>query len=1271
MNPTPDSSPLDDPALADAQHPWLGLWSYTEAQRDWFRGRGGETEELLTLVRREPLTVLFGVSGLGKTSLLRAGLFPRLRERDAFPIWEMDGLPVYVRLDHGSSDLPAGDQILAALRREAQSIGAEVPEPLPGESLWEYFHRRAPDGTGFEAWSAGNRPLAPVLVLDQFEEMFTLGFGHLETGGEGAGRRERLHAFVADLACLVENRAPDAFRERLESDPAVAARYSFDPAPVRVVLSLREDFVADLEGLRPLIRLVATSRLRLLPLSGGQAREVIEQNGAGLIEPGVAEPLVRFVAARQRTWESAAVVAAGEDAAAAPLADLRVDPALLSVMLRELNNRRIEGGHGRITESLLHAAEQDILEQFFDRAFAGLPGAAILRHFVEDCLITATGWRNSCALDDALNREGMEPGGLDALVDRRILRYEDRLGHRHVELAHDVLAPLVRARRDDRQAREAREAAEAREREARERLAQRQALIDQARRNEGIGLLFRAEIAEERGRRYPETLFHAARAIGFAGVGRESGGEEAGEEDRFPILLHPERDARHHQLARRWIAERPSYLPVWRSAGAGSAVTGLAWSPFGQVLGASFADGAVRIWDLAGDQDVFLCQPGGAALRALVLSPDGGLWVAGGADGRIRRWDAGSNAELEPLAGHAAAVTSVAFSPDGRWLASAAQDGSVRLSNVAEGAPGLDLPGRSSPCRAVAFSPENAALACAWADGAITVWEVSTGAERFALEEPGAVFLGLAFRPDGRLLAAATDDGSVRLWDAAGGERRHVLSGASVARDRAAPSDLSDASVAFRPDGTLLASASASGATRLWSLGENRDPKVLATLAGGPAQAFAPDGLLLAEGMADGTVRLWDVSGQTAAADQGPDLCGYFRDGWYRFDEDQEVLWHTGPEAPATAFFLPNLRPASLAGIWRDPALDDPRRWGRVFERLLAARDWAGALLLVEQLRASGNGSAEAARLATALASEARQAQSAYAWNLARWRLEQLRRLGGDLPAEVEAGIRRVEADMISPEAPRNFTNAEGMDLIWCPPGRFLMGSPKSEKDRNAGETRHEVTLTRGFWLARTQVTQELWQNIMGNNPSYHSSSGLQAPVEQVSWNEALAFCGKLTARERAKGALPEGWEYSLPTEAQWEYACRAGSTKTYCFGDKEEKLGDYAWYSFNSGGKTHPVGQKKPNAWGLYDMHGNVWEWCLDWYSDNPKGAVTDPTGAPSGSSRVYRGGGWGSDAWSCRSAYRNGGNPGSRNDGQGFRAAVVPIPSSPGRQEANGANE
>ncbi|MCY2930141.1 MAG: formylglycine-generating enzyme family protein [Planctomycetota bacterium] len=221
------------------------------------------------------------------------------------------------------------------------------------------------------------------------------------------------------------------------------------------------------------------------------------------------------------------------------------------------------------------------------------------------------------------------------------------------------------------------------------------------------------------------------------------------------------------------------------------------------------------------------------------------------------------------------------------------------------------------------------------------------------------------------------------------------------------------------------------------------------------------------------------------------------------------------------------------------------------------------------------------------------------------------------------------------------------MRLVLIPAGNFVMGSPGTEDDRlpNEGPQR-VVTIIKPFYMGVfDEVTQDQYQTVMGNNPSAFKDA--KNPVEQVSWNDAVEFDKKLSAKT--------GKKVRLPTEAQWEYACRAGTKTRFGFGDKDADLGNYAWSSANSGGRTHPVGQKKPNAWGLYDMHGNVWEWCSDWFADSYANAGTrDTQGVASGTLRVLRGGSWYGNPLFCRSARRNGNSPGSRHGSYGFRVAV-----------------
>jgi formylglycine-generating enzyme required for sulfatase activity len=247
-------------------------------------------------------------------------------------------------------------------------------------------------------------------------------------------------------------------------------------------------------------------------------------------------------------------------------------------------------------------------------------------------------------------------------------------------------------------------------------------------------------------------------------------------------------------------------------------------------------------------------------------------------------------------------------------------------------------------------------------------------------------------------------------------------------------------------------------------------------------------------------------------------------------------------------------------------------------------------------------------------------------------------------------------------------------NLVWIPCGTFTMGSPDSEPARVPAEgPQTRVTLSQGIWMGKYEVTQGDYSAVTGSNPSAFTGDASR-PVEQVSWNDAVAYCAALTARERAAGRLPAGYAYRLPTEAEWEYACRASTTTPFHYGSAlrsgmADFLGHFEYppcgatpsYCFNAAGvylrRTTAVGSYAPNAWGLHDMHGNVGEWCQDWWSASlPGGSVTDPQGPPTGLGRVIRGGSWTGFAYHCRSAIRFDHDPAGGANYIGFRVVLAP---------------
>ena len=234
----------------------------------------------------------------------------------------------------------------------------------------------------------------------------------------------------------------------------------------------------------------------------------------------------------------------------------------------------------------------------------------------------------------------------------------------------------------------------------------------------------------------------------------------------------------------------------------------------------------------------------------------------------------------------------------------------------------------------------------------------------------------------------------------------------------------------------------------------------------------------------------------------------------------------------------------------------------------------------------------------------------------------------------------------LEPTKTLDLGNGVKLELVLIPAGKFVMGSPETEKDRTMSETQHEVTITKPYYMGKYEVTQEQYQQAMGTNLSH--LEGRDLPVECVPSDHARAFCKKVSGKT--------GTVVRLPTEAEWEHACRSGTKTTYYTGDAETDLDRAGWYEKNSNRTTHPVGQKAANAWGLYDMHGNVLEWCGDWYEAYKAEAEVDPQGAPPGEYRVVRGGSWGDFPFSCRSAFRGGHDPDIRGSNVGCRVVVAP---------------
>ncbi|MBM4165011.1 MAG: hypothetical protein FJ222_11320 [Lentisphaerae bacterium] len=390
---------------------------------------------------------------------------------------------------------------------------------------------------------------------------------------------------------------------------------------------------------------------------------------------------------------------------------------------------------------------------------------------------------------------------------------------------------------------------------------------------------------------------------------------------------------------------------------------------------------------------------------------------------------------------------------------------------------------------------------------------------------------------------------------------------------------------------------------------------------------------------------------------------------------DAAALFETGGRASPRAALLAKHGGPKWADVQRqqrigDASANDPAEGTRAYADALAALPAAAAEALaaekVETDRLAAEKAAEAERQArqerearererqgalTAAIAAARAAKAAGQWQTCLAKAGEALALDA---AHTEALALKAEAERnLKPKDPTQ-GNVLGMAFVEVAPGSFSMGSNDGSSDEKPVRT---VPLTKGFWMGKTEVTQAQWRQLMNDSPSYFKGDDL--PVEQVDWTRCAEFCRTLTERERAAGRLPAGYVYRLPTEAEWEYAARGGSKSrgfTYSGGNY---LGTVGWFTDNSGGTTHLVGKKAANELGLYDMSGNVWEWCQDWYQDSYNGlGSADPSGPATGSFRVYRGGSWFFVASNCRSAFRYWFRPSDTFLDLGFRVVLAPVP-------------
>jgi WD40 repeat protein len=846
-----------DSGVVDRDNPWPGLAAFRERDHEFFYGREAAVEVLIDLVTRERMSVLYGASGLGKTSLIQAGLFPRARTRDL--------LPVRIRLDYTRAEA-LHEQVFAALLKDATEHRVEAPA-RGQETMWEFFYRK--DSLW---WSDRHRLLTPLLVFDQFEETFTVGRRSPEAVAA-------TRAFLLDLRGLALGFPPDEVKARTDANPDEALRYSLARSPVHVLFSFREDYLAEFAELREVFPGIAGNDFRLLPMSTADGLRVILSPGGHLVSEDVAKEIVGIIAAQRPTRRKLA-------------SELPVDPTLLSVFCRELNNERRALKEARITGELLEDRQVTILDNFYTRSLDGLdPG---VQTFIEDELVLPDSpERNFVAEEVALRKPGVTPAALETLIDRRLLRRDERDGPARIELTHDVLIDPVRRSRDARRAREQELQRVAAAREEAERARQA------------------AERAFERQRRQRLWVFVSVLSVLLVAAvilaawalrqSREATRQKA-QRTRVARTLtealiqtvdsnHPEKALAYIAFAARTDPDDPrmrarlidsllhASWPLPRAA-MKQAAGGVRWAEFdptgSYVLTVSDKD-AVSLWPATG----------GPSSRALAADASFGRFAPNGdalvvtKSGAVELWDPASGRRVARFAVPEATITAAAVSPDAQRLAVGDAQGRLHVWRLS--APDQPLLTRSVYPEAIAivqFSDDSRRLLTT-GGGRASVWEIpSFTAVTIATQL--ATFLAADFAPDNDHLVLTDDAGKGRLWQLGrGGSGRRGQRGGTAGLAPYAEFQPNGRLffTQFSPDGLLVVTASEDGTAKIWN-----------TVAGDPigmpmrhgaavvTAVFSRDGSRILTASRDGSAQIWDTGGVRIA----------------------EPMWHPHPLESAT-----------------------------------------------------------------------------------------------------------------------------------------------------------------------------------------------------------------------------------------------------------------------------------------------------------------------------------------------------------------------------------
>ena len=738
----------------DSENPWPGLESFGESAHDFFFGRDREAASLLNHVHDAPVTVLYGRSGLGKTSLLQAGLFPLLREENF--------LPVYVRLELQQGSTALSRQLHQSIYGSIQANAPDALLPAADESLWEYLHR-----SDFELWSAQNYPLTPVIVIDQFEELFTLG----------ERVPDLVREFMNDLGDLAENRIPADVAARIDNDEAEADRFQLRAHNYKLLITLREDFLPHLEEWSQLIPALKRSRVRLLPLHADKAFDAVYKPAAHLMSAGLAERVVRIVAGEDlgRSRESASTNGDRSDGGTSG-----VEPALLSLFCRELNEERKRRGQSEFDEHLVEDAKRDILANYYSSCVRDLPPR--VAEFIESELITEKGFRDSYAREDAVPSRLTEDE-LSRLIGSRLLRLEEYHGAQRIELTHDVLTGVVREHRDRRRAEEAQRRAKALEDAA----TQREAELDRERQ------------ARRRLRKLAVALaFVCVVALGLAVAA---------------FVYQQKADNRLHEALAERLSARGQLMLL-------SVQPGSELEAFDKILAAQKFSDKPGIGGLLTAliskpqlQDVVDLGAGGGLLSA------DGLRVVTATDKGIRVLDAVTGDPTGmPFGDSDAEWKARAVSRDGRYVVVSKPNGDIRVWDSTDGKPVGQMNAGGELVPSIAISPDGSRVAASvFTDrGLVRLWDVRTGHQIFSHDMAVDAATDMEFDRTGRTIAVGTFTGAITVLDTTKGTLQVDITHSGNTAGNAGETV---SSLAFSPDGQTIAAGGSEGGTSFFEYG--------------------------------------------------------------------------------------------------------------------------------------------------------------------------------------------------------------------------------------------------------------------------------------------------------------------------------------------------------------------------------------------------------------------------------------------------------------------